>query len=134
MEFPHCFYKWKNLLKIAEIILVEILAISFGHDIRALMIAEFLSYEEKYLKRQWEPFWNLKRSKSCVQCVSFYNRPLLVPARRHSSFLIGPATMLCVAIYFGTRAYLFSPDERSCYVFSIWNNCCEFLAFDGVIL
>ena len=35
--------------------------------------------------------------------------------------------------YFGTRAYLFSPDEGSCYIFSTRNNCCEFLASYGVI-
>ena len=29
-------------------------------------------------------------------------------------------------------AYLFSPDEGSCYVFSTWNNCCKFLASYGV--
>ena len=26
-------------------------------------------------------------------------------------------------LHFGTRSYLFSPDERSCYVFSTQNNC-----------
>ena len=36
-------------------------------------------------------------------------------------------------LYFGTDAYLFSPDEGSCCVFSTRNNCCEFLAFYGVI-
>ena len=36
-------------------------------------------------------------------------------------------------VHFGTRAYLFSPEEGSCYVFSTRNNCCEFLASDGVI-
>ena len=36
-------------------------------------------------------------------------------------------------LHFGTRAYLFSPEEGSCYVFSTRNNCCEFLAFYGVI-
>ena len=34
----------------------------------------------------------------------------------------------------GTCAYLFSPDEGSCYIFSTWNNCCEFLASYGVTL
>ena len=29
--------------------------------------------------------------------------------------------------YFGTRAYLFSPDKGSCYIFSTRCNCCEFL-------
>ena len=32
-----------------------------------------------------------------------------------------------------TRAYLLPPEEGSCYVFSTRNNCCEFLASDGVI-
>ena len=32
-----------------------------------------------------------------------------------------------------TRAYLFTPEEGSCYAFSTRNNCCEFLASDGVI-
>ena len=36
-------------------------------------------------------------------------------------------------LYFGSRAYLFSPEEGSCYVFTTRNNCCEFLAFYGVI-
>ena len=36
-------------------------------------------------------------------------------------------------LLFGTRAYLFSPEEGSCYVFSTRNNCCEFLAFYGVV-
>ena len=36
--------------------------------------------------------------------------------------------------YFGTRAYLFSPEEGSCYVFSTRNNCCEFLASYGIII
>ena len=30
--------------------------------------------------------------------------------------------------HFGTRAYLFSPDEGSGYIFSTRNICCEFLA------
>ena len=37
-------------------------------------------------------------------------------------------------LYFSTRAYLFSPEERSCYVFLTRNNCCEFLASYGVII
>ena len=44
--------------------------------------------------------------------------------------------MLCrmpLLLHFGTRAYLFSPEEGSCYVFSTRNNCCELLAFYGVI-
>ena len=36
-------------------------------------------------------------------------------------------------LYFGTRVYLFSPEEGSRYLFSTRNNCCEFLASDGVI-
>ena len=35
-------------------------------------------------------------------------------------------------LHFGTRAYLFSPDEGSCYVFSTRNICCVFLADCGV--
>ena len=35
-------------------------------------------------------------------------------------------------LHFRPRAYLFSPDEGSCYVFSNRNNCCEFLASSGV--
>ena len=35
-------------------------------------------------------------------------------------------------LHFSTRAYLFSPDEGSCIVFSTRNNC-EVLAFYGVI-
>ena len=38
-----------------------------------------------------------------------------------------------VLLHFGTRAYLFSPEEGSWYVFSTRINCCEFLASDGVI-
>ena len=34
----------------------------------------------------------------------------------------------------GTCAYLFSPDEESCDIFSTRNNCCEFLASYGVII
>ena len=44
--------------------------------------------------------------------------------------------MLCrmpLLLHFGTCAYLFSPEEGSCYVFSTQNNCCQFLASDGVI-
>ena len=41
--------------------------------------------------------------------------------------------LLLQLLHFGTRAYLFSPKEGSCYVFSTRNNCCEFLATDGVI-
>ena len=37
-------------------------------------------------------------------------------------------------LYCGTRSYLLSPDEESYDVFSARNNCCEFLASDGVIL
>ena len=37
-------------------------------------------------------------------------------------------------LHFCTRAYLFSPDKGSCYIFSTRNNCCEFLASYGVIL
>ena len=36
--------------------------------------------------------------------------------------------------YFVTRAYLFSPDEGSWYIFSTRNNCCEFPASYGVII
>ena len=36
-------------------------------------------------------------------------------------------------LHFGTRAYLFRCEEGPCYVFSTRNNCCEFLASDGVI-
>ena len=36
-------------------------------------------------------------------------------------------------LLFGTRAYLFSPEEGLGYVFPTQNNCCEFLAFYGVI-
>ena len=36
-------------------------------------------------------------------------------------------------LLFGTRAYLFSPDEGSCYVFSTRNNCWKFLASYDVI-
>ena len=32
-----------------------------------------------------------------------------------------------------TRAYLFSPDQGLCYVFSTRNNCCELFASYGVI-
>ena len=39
-----------------------------------------------------------------------------------------------VLLYFGTHAYLFSSDKGSCYVFSTRNNCCEFLASNGVII
>ena len=45
---------------------------------------------------------------------------------RHSLF----STLL---LLFGTHAYLLLPDEGSCYIFSIRNNCCEFLASYGVI-
>ena len=41
-----------------------------------------------------------------------------------------PATLL---LHFRTRAYLFSPDEESCYIFLTRNNCCEFLASYDVI-
>ena len=37
-------------------------------------------------------------------------------------------------LYFGIRAYMFSPDEVSCYIFSTQNNCCEFLASYGIII
>ena len=37
-------------------------------------------------------------------------------------------------LHFTTRAYLFSPDEGSCCIFSTRNNCCEFLASYGVII
>ena len=40
------------------------------------------------------------------------------------------ATLL---LHFGTRAYLFYPDEGSCYLFPTRNNCCEFLASYVVI-
>ena len=35
-------------------------------------------------------------------------------------------------LIFRTPAYMFSPDEGSCYVFSTPNNCCEFFASYGV--
>ena len=37
-------------------------------------------------------------------------------------------------LYFGTRAYLFSPEEEPRCGFLTWNNCCEFLASYGVII
>ena len=30
-------------------------------------------------------------------------------------------------LYFSTRAYLFSPEQGSCYTFLTRNNCCKFL-------
>ena len=36
-------------------------------------------------------------------------------------------TLKSFSLHFGTRAYLFSPDEGSCYIFSTRNNCREFL-------
>ena len=36
-------------------------------------------------------------------------------------------------IFFCTHAYLFLSDEGSCFLFSIQNNCCEFLASYGII-
>ena len=39
-----------------------------------------------------------------------------------------------IATYFGTRAYLASSDEGSCYVVSTRNNCYESLASYGVII
>ena len=38
------------------------------------------------------------------------------------------------AFYFGTRAYLFSSDEGSCYAFSTSNNYCKSLTSYGVII
>ena len=39
----------------------------------------------------------------------------------------------CVLLlHFGIRAYLFSPDKGSCYVFLTRHNCCYFLASYGV--
>lgn len=32
------------------------------------------------------------------------------------------------------RTYQFLPDDRSCHVDSTRNNCCEFLASDGIYL
>ena len=46
-----------------------------------------------------------------------------------------PLHLVCtLLLYFGTCAYLFLPDEGSCYIFSTRNNCCEFLASSGVII
>ena len=42
-----------------------------------------------------------------------------------------PGTLL---LHFGTRAYPFSPDVGSYYIFSTRNNCCEFLASYDVII
>ena len=39
----------------------------------------------------------------------------------------------CTNAEIGTRAYLISPDEKSCYVFSTQDNCWEFLASYSVI-
>ena len=37
-------------------------------------------------------------------------------------------------LYFGNCAYLFSPGEESCYLFSTRNNCWKFLTSYGVII
>ena len=38
-------------------------------------------------------------------------------------------------LYLGIRAYLFSPDEVSCHIFSTKKkHCCEFLASNGVFI
>ena len=37
-------------------------------------------------------------------------------------------------LHFGTPAYLFSPEEGLCYVFSTQNNYCEFLAISSVFI
>ena len=52
--------------------------------------------------------------------------------RRHASTLNKLKSFDCIRfctflLHFGSHAHLFSPDERSCYVFSTQNNCCDFL-------
>ena len=37
-------------------------------------------------------------------------------------------------LYFGSRTYLFLPDEGYCYIFSTRNNCCKSLASCGVVI
>ena len=50
----------------------------------------------------------------------------------NNNFLFYILSMLL--LHFGTRSYLFSPDEDSCSIFSPRNNCCEFLASYDVII
>ena len=42
--------------------------------------------------------------------------------------------MVKLLLYFGTCGYLFSPDERPCYIFLTQNNYCEFLTSYSVIV
>ena len=60
-----------------------------------------------------------------------------VPGVMFPNFLLVNSSHKDVAVtlllHFGSRAYLFSAEEGSCYVFSTRNNSCEFLAFYGVI-
>ena len=70
---------------------------------------------------------------SGVTLLPSLNTALVWSVHRSSSILecLWVSTLL---LHFGTRAYLFSPDEKSCYIFSTQNNCCKFLAPYGVIL
>ena len=52
-------------------------------------------------------------------------------SKKHSTTLLQAKTGKR-ELHFTTLAYLFTPNEGSCCVFSTQNNCCEFLAFRGV--
>ena len=70
---------------------------------------------------QWQDF-NL--FKILIKIVSTFNK-------LKSCHCIWFCTLLS---YFDNSAYLFSPDEGSCYILSTRNNCCEILAHYGVII
>ena len=68
-----------------------------------------------------------KKLATIVPCRKKVTRPFVSVTK------IGKEECCTLLLYFGTRAYLFSPEERSCYVFSTRNNCCKFFASDGAI-
>ena len=70
-----------------------------------------------------------KKLASIVSGQKIIARPFFRPKQVSTK----PKCNSCyISLYFSTPAYLFWPEEGSCYVFSTWNNCCEFLASDGL--
>ena len=68
----------------------------------------------------------------------FLTTIILISTRTENGYIANNMNAKCnsnvLLLNFATQAYLFSPDEGSCYVFPTRNNCCEFLASNEVII
>ena len=73
--------------------------------------------------------YNLKKNKHPTYLINYFLNRDITDAIQHGIFI-----MQGYLLHFDTRAYLFSPDKRSCHIFSTQNSCLDFISSDGVTL